>query len=96
MLVFYLGQELQLGAEFADAVGEPVDPAVVMSIRTPDGVTETFTYGVDAELTRVEAGSYRLLYLVTEEGLHDYRIETTDEVYTAEEGQFRGARSVFV
>lgn len=54
-------------------LGDPT--SVTVKLKTPAGVTTTYTYGVDAELTRTAVGVYQFLKKLTETGTYSIRSE---------------------
>jgi len=59
MDTYFTGQTLRLTVTFLDDAGDPADPTgLVYSQRVDMDAATTFTYGVDDELVRQEAGIY--------------------------------------
>lgn len=58
--MYEFGQDVTIGATFNDANGDPVDPSTSITVkhRSPAGVTTTWIYLTDAEVTRVSQGVY--------------------------------------
>lgn len=64
----------------------PTDPTtVVAKVRNPAGTITTYTYGVDAALTRLSSGEYRLLFTVDRQGTWEVRFAGTGDVVAAVE-----------
>lgn len=69
--------------------GVAVNPTtVVVTVRQPNGVRITYTYGTDAALTRLTTGSYQLAHPVTQWGRHGYGVVATGLGAEAGEGEF--------
>lgn len=93
---FYIGQQIKIDAAFTNLAGAAADPTdIVAEVRTPSGEIDVYTYGTDADLTKLSTGSYRLLYTVDDDGLYHWRFAGTGAVIAAIEGQFRGYVSHF-
>jgi len=77
------GQKITLEATFKNSGGTVVDPAVVrVHHRTPVGVSTTYVFGTDAELTKISTGIYRYSILTNDdslEGIHIYRWDDNGE-----------------
>lgn len=59
---------------FVDANNNPADPTTLkFHITSPgNGTDVTYTYGTDAELTKVSVGVYKVYYTVNETGTWNY------------------------
>lgn len=58
---YHEGDLVTVQGTFTDSNGAPVDPSVIkVTVVTPAGTETTYTYGVDAGLTKASTGVYRL------------------------------------
>jgi len=74
----------------------PVDPSsVVAKIRAPTGGLTTYTYGVDPELTKNGAGTYRTAFSCSVHGEWHYRFEASGTHVGANERAFSIRKSEF-
>lgn len=81
------GMLLRFSVTFKDLAGVPADPSTVtFSLRGPDGVTTSFTYGVDPEIIRDSAGVFHTDALPSSEGEWKWRWQGTGAVAAATEG----------
>jgi len=89
-----LGDGITFTATFTVS-GANTDPTTVLfKITTPDGVTTTYTYGVDAELVKSATGIYYVDYVTAQSGEHKYRFAGTG-VPAATENIFNVKQSYF-
>lgn len=73
-----------------------VDPTAVMfQARSPAGTVTSYTYGTDAQLTRVSTGVYRATVDANAVGIWHYRFYSTGTGKAAGEGKFEVEPSVF-
>ena len=67
------------------ASGAAIDPgALTVKVRTPSGVTTTYTYAVDAAVVRTGTGVYYVDISLTEPGEWRVRFEATGTGQAAE------------
>ncbi len=66
----YPGDSIWVTATFTDTLTEDLYDAddVTLTVRDPGGTSTIYTYGIDAELTRVSTGVYRFPILLTAAG----------------------------
>lgn len=85
---YIIGTTVQLIATFSAAVaGTLNDPtSVVLKIQPPTGGLVTYTYGVSAQLIRVETGVYSANVDLTIAGTWTWRWEGLGTVDSIEEG----------
>lgn len=80
---YLIGQRVRISAAFTDADGDPADPTtVVLTIKTPAGVTSTLS------TTNDTAGSYHSDTTPDAVGQWWYRWVGTGTVVAAAEGTF--------
>lgn len=73
-----------------------VDPStVVAKVRAPTGALTTYTYGVDPELVKVGAGTYRTAFNCSIHGAWHYRFEASGTYIGADEQTFSIRKSEF-
>ena len=83
-----IGDVVRCTGTFA-ASGANVNPAAVMfKVKTPAGVTTTYTYGTDAALVRDATGVYHVDVDAATAGEYAYRFWSTGTGQAAAEGQF--------
>ena len=64
-----IGDVVRCSAVFTNAAADGVDPAtLVFTFLDPSGTKGSYTYGVDAEVVRVEAGTYYVDIPITVSG----------------------------
>ena len=81
-VVYDTGEVIRARNTYKDAdTGSLADPlGVAVNLREPDGTTTTYTYGTDAELTKVSVGLYQLLITLSQAGTYKwYWTATTPE-----------------
>jgi hypothetical protein len=82
------GQVVEVVATFS-VDGSPTDPSTItFKVRRPNGIINTYVYGVGLEVTRVEAGVYSLDITCDQSGEFWYRAEGTGMVKDAFENYF--------
>lgn len=83
-----VGASLELRCSFTDDDSALTDPSsVVFTLRVPVGTLTTYTFGVDAELTRESTGVYVITIILSAGGLHHYRfVGTTGGNVAVDEG----------
>lgn len=92
---YNLGSVVTLSADIKHA-NQHADPTgLTLKIKTPVGVTTTYTYGVDNALTRDKTGEYHLHYSPALEGRYFYRYTGTGTNAGAGEGYFDVGQSQF-
>jgi hypothetical protein len=85
---FPLGTLVRLSAPFV-AGGVAIDPATVtLAIKTPAGVTTTYTYGVDSGLLKDGVGLYHLDVAASASGTWFWNWSSTGVGQAAMHGQF--------
>ncbi|MCB8986904.1 MAG: hypothetical protein H6661_04050 [Ardenticatenaceae bacterium] len=94
--LFDYGDELKITATFTDEDGAAADPGTVtFKTKDPAGAVVSYVYGTDAEVVKVSAGVYKLVFTPSAEGDWYWRAEGTAPVQQAAEGKFKVANSVF-
>jgi hypothetical protein len=84
-----LGDDVYVDGEFKNAAGAFADPTVVYGkTKNPNGTTTIYQYGVDAVLTKVSTGIYRLKIDANLAGEWSYRIYSTGTGKAAAKGKF--------
>lgn len=95
-MAYDVGDRVRLTHTFTNADGANTDPTtIVFKFKTPAGVTTTYTYGVNAELTKVSTGVYRVFISLSAAGIWRYRIEGTGVLEAANEDAIHVNRSFF-
>jgi hypothetical protein len=90
-----VGDLVRLGAAFTKS-GVATDPTTLtLKIRTPGGVTTTYTYPTDAQLSRDGPGLYHLELALGASGTWVYRWAGTGAAQAAEEGEVNVRASNF-
>ena len=93
---YYLGAEIRCQGTFTDVNGTAQDPAAVYAeVYDPSGNTDSYEYGVDAELVRSATGVYYVDVDCDEVGWWHYRVYATGSGQAAGEGKFLILESVF-
>lgn len=97
MGVYAKGQSVVMRGLFTDVNGAPVDPTTVRcKVETPADADTTYTYGVDAGLTKNTTGDYQLILSATLSGTYTYRWEgVTGAATPAVEQSFTVSASEF-
>lgn len=93
----YVNSPVTVALNLQDAAGADLDPdTLVFKLRSPAGVTTTYTYASGDEIVRQDAGDYYIDVTPTESGRWFYRWATTGANKTiALEGNFVVKASVF-
>ena len=87
---FLIGNTILIDAEFTDLSQDALDPdTVVAKVADASRSVETFTYGEDAEVTRLEAGMYRLTFTPPAAGKYTCRFEGTTEAPSSVAAEIR-------
>ena len=87
----HIGDLAKLTGTFTDPDNSDaaIDPtAVFVAFTTPTGVTTTYTYGTDAELTKASTGVYNANVDCTAAGRWLYRWYSTGTAQASEPGSF--------
>ncbi len=93
---FAYGSLVRLTITFETATGAATDPAVVKAqVRAPQLQITTYTYGVDAQLTRTATGIYVIDVDANQVGTWFVRGFSTGSGQAAEETGFIVQESVF-
>ncbi len=80
MALYYLGNEITIFYTFT-VDGTPTSPTtVIFTVELPDESVETFTFGVDPEVTNPSVGVYELLYTPLSSGVYNYKVAGTGAV----------------
>jgi len=88
MNVYDKGDLVRCSGTFTTSAGVAQDPTVVKAkVKTPGGVTTTYTYGTDAALVKDSTG-YHVDVSATESGLWHYSFWSTGTGQAAEEESF--------
>ena len=91
-----IGNQVDMVGVFTTSAGATVDPSTVLCLfQNPAGTETTYTYGVDAELTKLSTGRYQLRLTTAAAGNHFYRFKGTAGVICAGESWFRVRASEF-
>ena len=92
--IFPVGGGFVYEGQFSQS-GVLADPATVtLRILSPSGVLDTYTFGVDPEITKTSVGIYEAAVVVTEPG--DWVIGwLTTDFPTASEDRFQGRETSF-
>lgn len=91
----YVNSPIRLTVNLGDAAGNDIDPTtVVFKTIDPAGGEESYTYGTDSELTRINTGDYAADITPDSAGRWLFRWETTGGAI-ALEGDFLVQDSVF-
>lgn len=74
-VVFDYGEVVRARNTYTDPdTGDLTDPATVtVVVRKPDSTTTTFTFGVDAALTKVSVGVYQILIPLDQTGTFKWK-----------------------
>lgn len=82
----YPGTAVFLAASFTDDAGDLSDPATVICMTmSPSGKKATYTYGTDANVTKVATGQFQAEVSPDESGRWFVRWETTGNKMAVEE-----------
>lgn len=91
------GDLVRCSGVFTNITGAAIDPSVVnISVKTPEGVISTRTFGTHAEVIKVSTGSYHLDVDANESGTWYFRWHSTGVGQSAAESAFIVKRSQFV
>ncbi len=72
------GDEAVLDVDITDIDGAPADPSsLTLTIVTPAGVPATYTFGVDAEIVRLDTGAFRATIPLPLAGIWLYQWQST-------------------
>lgn len=87
--VYKRGSLVRVAAKFADAAGNPIDPAAIrIKYRAPGLGTTTLTFGVDAAVIKDSPGVYHADINASSAGIWRYRWESDAPSQAANEAQF--------
>lgn len=87
---YFVGAEVHCEGTFTDADGNVQDPAAVyVLVKDPSGNTDSYEYGVDAELVKSATGVYYVDANCDEEGWWYYRVYSTGSGQAAGEDKFQ-------
>jgi uncharacterized protein YfaS (alpha-2-macroglobulin family) len=87
---FEVGDLVRVTGTVKNKAGQQIDPATVkFSVKPPNGIVTTYTYGIDAQLVRESQGNYRIDINANAPGLWHYRFFSTGSEQAAKEDQFR-------
>ncbi len=87
--IYDVGDKVRSTIAFTKGVSTSADPTTVTyKIMDPLGKSETYVYGVDAEIIRLVAGKYYTLIDADEEGTWTHRWEGIGDVVAAAERKF--------
>lgn len=93
---FHYGSLVRVTITFETATGAATDPAVVKAqVRDPQSQITTYTYGVDAQLTKTATGIYVIDIDANRAGAWFVRGVSTGSGQAAEEAGFIVQESVF-
>ena len=94
MSEYYPGASVVLAVNI-EVAGVDKDPdAVTLKVKTPTGITETFTFAL-AQVLKDSIGNYHYDYPVTIVGIYHCRFETTSPAKGASESTFVVLESSF-
>jgi len=86
---YQIGDLVRCTGEFTNRFGVYIDPTTVYAKwKTPNDVTTTYQYGVDAQVVRDSQGIYYFEINVTELGIYYYSFYSTGTGQAAEEAFF--------
>jgi hypothetical protein len=86
-----IGDLVELKATFRNDAAAVTDPTTItFKIRPAGGAIVTYVYGTDVALVRVSAGIYTVNWIVTVEGITEYRFIGTGLVQQEQAGRFFG------
>ena len=82
------GDKVRLSCAFTNDGTTPTDPtALTLKVKTPDGVTATYTYA-GGDITKDSSGNFHKDVSASQYGHWYYRWEATGAVEQATEGEF--------
>jgi len=91
-----VGDKPRVRATCADVDGMLVDPAsLTVLVRDPEGFETSYTYGVDAEITRASLGVFDVFVDLTKPGDWFVRWKGAGSLQGAEEVRIRARSSAF-
>ena len=89
MAIYDKGDLVTCRGTFTDSDGNAQDPdAIYCKVTDPSGNTDSYQYGVDAELVRSSTGVYYVNVDADEVGVWYYRFYSTGAGQAAEESSF--------
>lgn len=95
--VYEKGDLVRVTGAFTNIAGDPIDPTTVsLFVTNPAGVTTEYVYGVDAEVVRVELGSFYGEISAAASGQWLWKWGSTGTGQAAEHGEFMVQPSAFV
>ncbi len=85
----FIGSLMRLTINIADTDCVDFDPTgVSIKVMKPNGDTNTYTFGTDDELQKVNTGDYQCDFTLTHSGRWHYRWITTGTNPVTDEGSF--------
>lgn len=89
LTAWHLGELVRVSGAFRDLAGTLLNPTTVrLKVRTPAGVTTTYTYGTDVDLVRDSTGNFHFDVNANAVGKWHYRWESSGTGQAAEPGEF--------
>jgi hypothetical protein len=97
MAAYQLGQSVKLSVTFTDAAGAPANPTTVTcKVEEPDGTETTYTVSSTPAITNPVTGTFQLVIVPDQSGMHTYRWQgTTGTSVAVDENQFSVLLSAF-
>lgn len=78
MNTYDIGDKIRITGTWTDTLDAAVDPStIVFSFKTPGAVVDSYTFGIDPEVVRVDTGVYYVDLAVDEAGKWSYRFAGT-------------------
>jgi hypothetical protein len=97
MTAYQRGQTVKLSVAFTDSAGAAANPTTVTcKVEEPDGTETTYTNASTPAITNPSTGTYQLLIVPDQSGMHTYRwTGTTGASVAVDEDQFSVLLSAF-
>lgn len=84
-----IGDVTRLSVSFNDLSNVFVDPSSVMiKVRDPDAVIIQLSYPTNDAIIKDSVGNYHMDYLISKDGLHNYKWVGSGTVYASEKASF--------
>lgn len=97
MAAYQRGQSVKLSVSFTDANGSAANPTTVTcKVEEPDGTETTYTSASTPAITNPSTGTFQLIVVPDQSGMHTYRwTGTTGASVAVDEDRFHVLGSVF-
>lgn len=93
--IYDINDQPRITNTFTNLAGDATDPtAVTCNVKSPSGTTTVYTYGTDANLTKLETGVYALDLPLTESGCYKWKFNGTGALIASDQGRINVRRSL--